>query len=447
MQNVQDFSQTWSMRLRAEPIALSVIAALWRDRQAYAQRVVEMARSNPDFHTAIDPDYVQTARHVLQHFHAFRQLATGRGMEPAQDPLGFIRTHAVLRARQQFPLTALLRAYRSGHKGFWLGMRQLVQQMAASAEEAMRTALLLSDYAMEYTDLISVAVTSAYLEEERQLAAQRTRVSIAVLEDLLRGTTPETEEGRLLCARAGLGNGRSMVVLVAQPLRADDATADAAVHALAAIVEAIEATLLPPDFGRLVDIRAEQVIAIASGDGEVGRAAAVALHARAKNTSATAWPALIGVGLDVAVMASLPRSYAEARCALDMANEQCPIVHLADVDIDVYLRRTADPTAHRLVPRWITALVADAAGASALSRTLAAFAEANLNVKRCANRLGVHNNTVYHRLNRIHRLTGIDPRSFAGLRALMTALHLTTENRDAERRSEASVSSRRVRTD
>jgi PucR-like helix-turn-helix protein/diguanylate cyclase with GGDEF domain len=423
---VQDFSQTWSARLGTDPMAHGVIKALWRERETYAQRLVDMARGNPDFHTGIDPDYGQTTRHVLEHFDAFLRLATGGAMEPAGDPLSFIRSHAVLRARQQFPLTALLRAYRSGHKGFWLAMRQLVQQLAASAEEAMRTALLLSDYAMEYTDLISVAVTGAYLEEERQLAAQRTRVSIAVLEDLLGGTTPESEEGRTLCARAGLSNGRSMVVLVAQPLRTADVPVETAVHALAAVVAWIEASVLAlPGFGRLVDIRAEQVIAIASGESEVGRAVAAALRAGAKSAAAAkAGPGYIGIGLDVTTVAELPRSYAEARSALEMADERRPITHLADIDIDAYLRRTADPTARRLIPRSIDALVADKAAAD----TLAAFADADLNVKRCANYLGVHNNTIYHRLNRIHRLTGIDPRSFAGLRALTTALQLAGES-------------------
>jgi sugar diacid utilization regulator len=33
----------------------------------------------------------------------------------------------------------------------------------------------------------------------------------------------------------------------------------------------------------------------------------------------------------------------------------------------------------------------------------------------------VHNNTVYHRLNQVRRLTGLDPRSFGGLSALVTA--------------------------
>ena len=53
-----------------------------------------------------------------------------------------------------------------------------------------------------------------------------------------------------------------------------------------------------------------------------------------------------------------------------------------------------------------------------------AFADASLNVKQTARRLGVHANTVYFRLNRIRKLTGIDPRTFSGASLLLTALRL-----------------------
>jgi carbohydrate diacid regulator len=52
------------------------------------------------------------------------------------------------------------------------------------------------------------------------------------------------------------------------------------------------------------------------------------------------------------------------------------------------------------------------------------FAECSLNVKQTARRLDVHTNTVYFRLNRINKLTGIDPRTFSGASVLLTALRL-----------------------
>ncbi len=45
-------------------------------------------------------------------------------------------------------------------------------------------------------------------------------------------------------------------------------------------------------------------------------------------------------------------------------------------------------------------------------------------MKRTAQRLGVHTNTVYFRLNRIKKLTGVDPRTYSGITSVLTALRL-----------------------
>jgi sugar diacid utilization regulator len=59
-----------------------------------------------------------------------------------------------------------------------------------------------------------------------------------------------------------------------------------------------------------------------------------------------------------------------------------------------------------------------------LSRTIHGFADCNFNVKRTARHLELHTNTVYFRLNRIRELTGIDPRSYAGLSLLLTTVRM-----------------------
>lgn len=102
-----------------------------------------------------------------------------------------------------------------------------------------------------------------------------------------------------------------------------------------------------------------------------------------------------------------------------------PIAHLAEIELGLYLSRTADSTARRLVPRSIDLLVEDGLEGEP-ARTLRAFAEASLNVKLCANRLGVHVNTIYNRLNRVRRLTGIDPRTYSDVLSLTTALSIAS---------------------
>lgn len=53
-------------------------------------------------------------------------IATGRAAALGPDPFGFVQTHAVRRARQQFPLAGSLNAYRLAHKGYWDVMRNSV---------------------------------------------------------------------------------------------------------------------------------------------------------------------------------------------------------------------------------------------------------------------------------------------------------------------------------
>jgi DNA-binding PucR family transcriptional regulator len=101
------------------------------------------------------------------------------------------------------------------------------------------------------------------------------------------------------------------------------------------------------------------------------------------------------------------------------------VVHFADVDLVELLLRRPDAAALRLIPEWAGRLrEADGEKSGDLRRTIRAFADCDLNVKRTARSLKLHPNTIYFRLNRIKKLTGVDPRSFSGASLLLTALRL-----------------------
>jgi DNA-binding PucR family transcriptional regulator len=92
-----------------------------------------------------------------------------------------------------------------------------------------------------------------------------------------------------------------------------------------------------------------------------------------------------------------------------------------------YLTLTSDATARRLVSPGVRQFVeADLAGGGALTSTLLAYAEANLNAKLAAQRLYVHVNTAHHRLARIEEKTGCDLRDLADVQELLIAIKLTT---------------------
>jgi DNA-binding PucR family transcriptional regulator len=65
--------------------------------------------------------------------------------------------------------------------------------------------------------------------------------------------------------------------------------------------------------------------------------------------------------------------------------------------------------------------------------TLNAYVEANLNAKLAAEKLGVHVNTAYYRLDRIAERTGQDLRSFQAVLDLVVAVRLLRGRSRSER--------------
>jgi hypothetical protein len=397
---------------------MRVIAALSKKSGALVAPLVDSTRKgNPTIDAVLEHDLIETQKHAAAHFRTMTALPTARVVELDKDPLAFVRTHGARRARAEVPLNAVLQAYRTGHKGFWVAISEIINQLTTNSDDALRTTMLLSDYCIEYTDLISVAVADAYVAEESRLASQRTRLSLAVVENLLRGDSPQAGEGADLCERAGIGDHRPMVVAIARRPAGSQYT----IEERSALAHRIGAVLAAPNFARLIELRLNEIVVIVSCAVTPGARVAQALHdGLGELDRGAASGAKIGVGLDVQSIAELPRSYEEAVTAIAVARTERIVVHLAEIAVDTYLRHKADETALRLTPPWAKTLAG-----SNLVGTLQAFAACSLNVKACAAALKVHNNTVYHRLDRVQKLTGVDPRTYAGLSQLLCALSLS----------------------
>jgi DNA-binding PucR family transcriptional regulator len=72
-------------------------------------------------------------------------------------------------------------------------------------------------------------------------------------------------------------------------------------------------------------------------------------------------------------------------------------------------------------------VIAAKGGALRDGATVRAYAAADMNVARAAERLHVHPNTVRNRLGRIAVTTGHDPRTFAGLVELLCIVELARD--------------------
>jgi sugar diacid utilization regulator len=419
--------RNWSARLQENPLIGQVFRVV-EDRHSDVQRCAldGLERENTAFQRASSEQF---QREALGHCHdilnAMLAIVAGDAGNASTDPFDFVRHHAIRRARQQFPLAGSLNAYRLAHKGYWTVIRESVLNCDASDTDVNACSMMLSEFLLDFFDVVSGVLTDAYLAEEKLLLAVHARTRVALVEDLLRGRHPGNIETRELCERCGIRDGAHLAVAIVRPPSSSSAEAGPEAAPMQ-IMKLVENALSESRLGGLVDYREGKVLAIAAHQTEVSHALARALQAAvAGHPSQLGFPVAIGVSLDATQIAAIPQAYEEAMRAAEFAEAKRSVVHLGEVDLNELMLRRHDAAVLRLIPSWTSALRrADDDKSGNLSRTIRAFAESDLNVKRTARRLKLHTNTIYTRLNRIKQLTGVDPRSFAGASLLLMALRL-----------------------
>lgn len=120
--------------------------------------------------------------------------------------------------------------------------------------------------------------------------------------------------------------------------------------------------------------------------------------------------ARVGVGLDRSGLAGAEMSITDAERALAVAERGGRATSFEDV----WLQASLIDSRERLLPLF--AEVRQVTGAHPLlAETVIAFADAGSSLAHAATALGIHPNTVAYRLGQWHKLTGADPRTFAGL--------------------------------
>ena len=374
----------------------SIFDAIERDADALARRLTLAARAEVAEYAAVrDPAFAaEVMAHGREHVDVF--VRCGRaGRPPVGEELDFVRARGAQRARELLPLDALLESYLIGQRTFW----EAIIAAAGDSLEGMRAAQELTAFTFRYTHAISVAVAAAYLSERSALATEVERGRRDLLDRLLSGRSPGADEERH-AERLGLKPGGDHVVVVA-------ASGERVIaHALAR----------QEPGGAFVVARHDEVVAIVPayirrGPRELRAALERTGEPLARNHGVVLHA---GVSTTCAGLSEIARGYGEAMRAL---RHGPGIVALEEIALADYLTAGADETARRLIPHGVDKL-------DALAPTLQAYADADLNVARAAERLAVHPNTVHYRLRRVHELTGRDPRRFAELVELTTALRM-----------------------
>ena len=334
--------------------------------------------------------------------------------EPLRGELVFARAAGARRVEQRIPIDSLLAAFRVGHRTVW----DAILDEAADSPVGRDAAIALARPAMEYIDTASTQVAEAYTKElaKREAAADRERRDL--IESLLAGRVPASIPARVA---PGLEQEASLVVAVATLTGADPRPG-----ALSQVAAAVAQQAAAARGAALVVERQHQVVAVVG----TSRTSQPDVLGRLRS----AWRGLsegeglevrMGVGTECAGLAGVAHGFTEAVRALERATADTPVLALQEMPAFDYLVASAEPATRDMVlAKGRVLLEADEREHGAISATLLAYLDCDLNVKRAAEQLVVHPNTVRYRLRRIAELTGTDPRRFADLLELVTVVRM-----------------------
>jgi PucR-like helix-turn-helix protein len=305
-----------------------------------------------------------------------------------------------MRARRGVSLADFLHAFRVGQVVIW----DAIMELARSDEEARSAGLAAARLVIEFINVASTHAAQSYLEAQQLLLAEGDRVRRDLLEDLLAGREPPPGP-RLSAARAAGLDGRGpCVVIAAVPVTAleDEFALRSAASALA---RAAGGVLRP-----LTVVRQDEIVIVRSIHGQDPRSLSDPVR--------RAWREQLDAGIALAI--GISTAFATTAGVVEGGVLALPELRALD-----YLALRADRTAARLIPDSIRRFVEeDASAGGALTTTLLAYAEANLNAKEAAQRLYIHVNTAHHRLTRIEEKTGCDLRNLADVQELLIAIKL-----------------------
>jgi hypothetical protein len=413
----------WGERFRKDPLATRVVLALRERSDQIWQHAFELLqRESPEYRNSVDEEFTKESKaHCNELLRMIIAVPVARVKKSGADPFDFIRTHASWRARHQVPLIASLHAYRLAHRTYSEITRDALLRHGTT-EAVVHSLAMLSDFWIQFFDLVGAILTEAYAVEDGLIVAQGTRGYSDLVDDLLRGAEPRDAQAQRLCARCAIRPGSPIAVAVARPSgHGQDIDLDVT---LRSFVRLIDQVLPPAAFGKMVDIRNSEVTIIACS--KAGTADGLKQTLRRNNFTRRAGnghSARVGISSDVVEIARIPQALDEARIAIEFTSPAQPLVRFSDIDLPEFLIRRSDGAAIRLVPQWARHLVSTKGDQSReLARTIRTFADCSLNVKQTARRLGVHTNTVYFRLNRIDKLSGVNPRTYSGMSTLLTAI-------------------------
>ena len=261
----------WSERFRNAPLARRVVLGLHkRSGEIWQQTFELLQQESPEYRNSVDEEFTRESKdHCRELLDAITAVAAGRSDKGDADPLAFVRTHAEWRARHQVPLSASLHAYRLAHKTYWGITREALLQ-CAEREDTLTALTMLSDFWIEFFDHVGAMLAEAHAVEEGLSAAPSTHAYAGLVDDLLGGREPRSAEARRLRMLCGIRPGAPLAVAVARPFPSGNGRAIDLDVTLRSLVRLIQQTLPSAVFGKLLDMRNDEVTVIVCSDSDTG---------------------------------------------------------------------------------------------------------------------------------------------------------------------------------
>jgi hypothetical protein len=296
--------------------------------------------------------------------------------------------------------------------------------VVARLEVTRDAALALAREAIEAIDFVATQAAEAYVREDNQVRTRSGRAERDLLERLLGGAG--VDDRRRHPAAPGLDPAGPLICAVGRIERSPQ-PADVA---LQRVRDALEVSLGAGRARPLMSIRHGEIVVLASGASSRSRLPSLRT-ARTAVADEHGIDVRFGVGMPAAGFAGVRAAYREAEVALSHVSSTQPIVPLDELSALESVLVGVSATARAVLAaqaRDLTAL--PAADRAMILATVRALAASDLNVKRAAERLQVHPNTVRYRQQRIAATTGHDPRTFAGLADLFCVVELLESESD-----------------
>lgn len=374
----------------------------------------------PAFTDSGNPDVVpELATHLGDHCSEISHLLSGL---PPRD-FGFVIDHARRRARQKFPLDAVLASYGCLHRQVADWVRDAALEIADDSAQLRRVVAAVASFALEYSNTIGSLMTSEYVSQTRLLAEAEGDRRSELFKILVEGIDESDSRAAQLLRRAGYMEQRqSYCVVVARSVNPQEMENAARAERMA---DAVSTALRKSPLRNLISVHQDHVVAILAGARRLSGWTAMhaALGERALPQLRTIGPAaLIGVSNDAPSTSHIPNALNEAHRALDFASVGRRVVQFSAIPFCDMLVRVAAEQMHSTLPRWVPELLkADQKSGGALTATLRAYADADMNALKTAKALALHPNTIYARMQRINDITDLNPLAFNALTELLLA--------------------------